>query len=56
MALKDLSELIRQMDNKARELEKAVLENNKRKIAKIKEEILALQKKTASEISKLKKT
>jgi len=52
--LKNLSEIIRNMDGKALELEKAVFGKDKNKIAKLKEEILQLQKKASVEIEKIK--
>jgi len=52
--LKTLSEIIRNMDGKALELEKAVLVKDKKKVAKLKEEIIGLQKKASVEIEKIK--
>jgi len=52
--LKTLSEIIRNMDGKALELEKAVLGKDKKKVAKLKEEIIGLQKKASVEIEKIK--
>ena len=52
--LKNLSEIIRNMDGKAIELEKAVFGKDKKMVIKLKEEILQLQKKASVEIEKLK--
>jgi len=52
--LKNLSEIIRNMDGKAVELEKAVFGKDKKKVIKLKEEMLQLQKKAAVEIEKIK--
>ena len=52
--LKNLSEIIRNMDGKAVELEKAVFGKDKKKVIKLKEEMLQLQKRAAVEIEKIK--
>ena len=52
--LKNLSNLIREMDEKVYELETAIIKDDKRKTEKAKAAILLLQKKAKAEIDKLK--